>query len=150
MQTKYLHISAYACDRCDGPVISGAFGTRETEISRESALTQVGAVCLTCGNKQTEIEGHMLLVTSPLWSGACVRIYWEKRFGGRPSSQSCRTMLSSELCTCIPLMSYSTKPSLRNRFIKKLTRERVVPTISASDSWLIFGMTVSGLPSFPK
>jgi hypothetical protein len=58
MQTKYLHISAYACDRCDGPVISGAFGTRETEISRESALTQVGAVCLTCGNKQTEVEGH--------------------------------------------------------------------------------------------
>ena len=55
MQTKYLHISAYACDNCDGPVISGAFGIRETEITRESALTPVGAVCLSCGNKQTEI-----------------------------------------------------------------------------------------------
>lgn len=57
MQTKYLHISAYACDNCDGPVISGAFGTRETEISRESALTQVGAFCLSCGNKQSETTG---------------------------------------------------------------------------------------------
>ncbi len=55
MQTRYLHISAYACDNCDGPVISGAFGIRETEISRESALTHVGAVCLSCGNKQIEI-----------------------------------------------------------------------------------------------
>ena len=34
--------------------------------------------------------------------------------------------------------------------MKKLTRERVVPIISASVSWLIFGMTTSGLPSFPK
>ena len=42
------------------------------------------------------------------------------------------------------------KPILRNRFMKKLTLERVVPTISASVSWLIFGITNSGLPSFPK
>jgi hypothetical protein len=33
------------------------------------------------------------------------------------------------------------KPSLRKRFMKKLTLERVVPTISASVSWLIFGIT---------
>ena len=32
---------------------------------------------------------------------------------------------------------------------KKLTRERVAPTMLASVSWLIFGMTGSGLPSFP-
>ena len=53
MPTKYLHISAYPCDKCGGPVIAGSFGTRETEISRESALTVVGAACLSCGNKQT-------------------------------------------------------------------------------------------------
>jgi hypothetical protein len=34
--------------------------------------------------------------------------------------------------------------------MKKLTLERVVPIISASVSWLIVGITVSGLPSFPK
>jgi len=41
-------------------------------------------------------------------------------------------------------------PILRNRFTKKLTLERVVPTISASVSRLIFGITSSGLPSLPK
>jgi hypothetical protein len=30
-------------------------------------------------------------------------------------------------------------PNFLNRFIKKLTREPVVPTISTSVSWLIFG-----------
>jgi hypothetical protein len=60
MQTKYLHISAYVCDKCEGPVISGAFGTRETEITRESALTQVGAVCLSCGSKPPEIGERMV------------------------------------------------------------------------------------------
>jgi NADPH:quinone reductase-like Zn-dependent oxidoreductase len=34
--------------------------------------------------------------------------------------------------------------------MKKLTLERVVPIISARTSWLIFGITVSGLPYFPK
>jgi hypothetical protein len=34
--------------------------------------------------------------------------------------------------------------------MKKLTRDRVVPTISARVSWLILGITVSGTPSFPK
>src|ERR1017187_962595 len=42
------------------------------------------------------------------------------------------------------------KPILRNRFVKKLTRERVVPMIIASVSSLIFGTTGSGLPSLPK
>ena len=54
VRTKYLHLSAYSCDKCDGPVIAGSFGTRESEITRETDLTQVGAVCLSCGNKQTE------------------------------------------------------------------------------------------------
>jgi hypothetical protein len=52
MQT-YLHISAYTCDSCQGPVVAGSFGTRESEITRESDLTLVGAICLSCGNKQT-------------------------------------------------------------------------------------------------
>jgi hypothetical protein len=42
------------------------------------------------------------------------------------------------------------KPSFRNLFMKKLTRDRVVPIISASVSWLIFAMIGSGSPSLPK
>ena len=36
-------------------------------------------------------------------------------------------------------------PSFLKRFIKKLTRDLVVPIISAKTSWLILGTTVSGL-----
>ena len=32
-------------------MIAGSFGTRETEISRESDFSQIGTVCLSCGNK---------------------------------------------------------------------------------------------------
>ena len=56
----------------------------------------------------------------------------------------------SELLTCMPALSYSMNPKSRKRFRKKLTRERVVPIISASVSWLIFAMTGSGLDSRPK
>jgi len=67
MSTKYLHISAYTCNKCEGPVIAGSFGTRETEISRESALTLVGAACLSCGNKQTEMtNGNVVRQFSPV------------------------------------------------------------------------------------
>jgi len=45
---------------------------------------------------------------------------------------------------------YSRNPSLRKRFIKKLTLERVVPTISASVSYEILGMSVSGSPGLPN
>jgi hypothetical protein len=41
-------------------------------------------------------------------------------------------------------------PNCRNLFIKWLTRERVVPIMSASVSWLIFAIIGSGLPSLPK
>ena len=44
----------------------------------------------------------------------------------------------------------SKRPSFRNLFMKKLTRDRVVPIISASVSWLIFAIIGSGLPSLPK
>jgi hypothetical protein len=56
MKTTYLHISAYPCEQCDGPVIAGSFGTRETEIARESELIPAGAICLSCGNKNSEMS----------------------------------------------------------------------------------------------
>jgi hypothetical protein len=67
MRTGYFHISAYPCDRCNGPVIAGAFGIRETEISRESELTTAGSVCLTCGNKQAKTsEGSIVRQVAPV------------------------------------------------------------------------------------
>jgi hypothetical protein len=61
MKTKYLHISAYACDKCEGPVIAGAFGIRESEITREGELTPAGAVCLSCGNKQSAMSDRNIV-----------------------------------------------------------------------------------------
>ena len=42
------------------------------------------------------------------------------------------------------------RPILRNRFIKKLTLDRVVPTISARVPWLTFRMAGSWLGLRPK
>ena len=54
------------------------------------------------------------------------------RRGGR-HRQSRKTTLSRELLIFKPPL-YSMNPSFRNLFMKKFTRERVVPTISASVS----------------
>jgi hypothetical protein len=53
MRKQYLHLSAYACDACAGPVIAGALAVRENEISKETDLRQVGAICLSCGHRQS-------------------------------------------------------------------------------------------------
>jgi len=52
MRKQYLHLSAYACDLCAGPVVAGAVAVRENEISRETDIRQVGAICLSCGHRQ--------------------------------------------------------------------------------------------------
>jgi hypothetical protein len=41
-------------------------------------------------------------------------------------------------------------PNLRNFFMKKLTREMLVPTVCARTAKLIFGTVLLGLPFFPK
>jgi hypothetical protein len=53
MRKQYLHLSAYACDVCSGPVITGAVAVRENEISKETDIRQVGAICLSCGHRQS-------------------------------------------------------------------------------------------------
>ena len=66
-----------------------------------------------------------------------------------PDAWSLRTTLSNDLLTLMrPL--YSMKPSLRKRFMKKLTRDRVVPIISARVSCVIFGIRDSGSPGLPN
>lgn len=52
MRRQYLHLSAYPCDTCAGPVIAGSLGVRENEISKETDVRPVGAICLSCGHRQ--------------------------------------------------------------------------------------------------
>ena len=52
MRKQYLHLSAYSCERCSGPVVAGSLAVRESEISKETEIKQVGAICLSCGHRQ--------------------------------------------------------------------------------------------------
>ena len=54
MKKQYLHLSAYSCDKCAGPVIAGSIGVRENDISKETEIRQVGAICLSCGQRQSK------------------------------------------------------------------------------------------------
>jgi hypothetical protein len=54
MRKHYLHLSAYTCDLCAGPVIAGSLAVRENEISKETEINPVGAICLSCGHRQDE------------------------------------------------------------------------------------------------
>ncbi|SPF42500.1 hypothetical protein SBA1_460097 [Candidatus Sulfotelmatobacter kueseliae] len=54
MRKHYLHLSVYPCDACAGPVIAGSTAARENEISKETDIRQVGAICLSCGHRQSE------------------------------------------------------------------------------------------------
>jgi hypothetical protein len=54
MKAYYLHLSAYPCAECNGPVIAGSTTIRENEISKETEITPVGAICLSCGHRQNE------------------------------------------------------------------------------------------------
>ena len=47
--TRYLHLAAFPCDKCKGPVILGWIGTREDDIAKETEIKEAGAVCLSCG-----------------------------------------------------------------------------------------------------
>jgi len=53
MRKQYLHLSAYPCDACAGPVIAGSLAVRENEISKETEIRPVGAICLSCGHRQS-------------------------------------------------------------------------------------------------
>jgi hypothetical protein len=49
--THYLHLVAFPCEKCKGPVILGWIGTREDDISKETEIKKAGAVCLSCGSR---------------------------------------------------------------------------------------------------
>jgi hypothetical protein len=52
---QYLHLTAYHCDQCGGPVVAGSLGTRETAIARETQVSLLGGICLACGNRQDHL-----------------------------------------------------------------------------------------------
>jgi len=54
MRRQYLRLFAYSCDKCTGPVVSGSIAVRENEISRETDIREVGAICLSCGHRQNK------------------------------------------------------------------------------------------------
>ncbi len=54
MKRQYLHLSAYSCDECTGPVVAGLIAVRENEISKETDIHEVGAICLSCGHRQSK------------------------------------------------------------------------------------------------
>jgi hypothetical protein len=47
--THYLHLSAFPCEKCNGPVIAGSLGTRHDDISQETDIRKIGAACISCG-----------------------------------------------------------------------------------------------------
>jgi hypothetical protein len=65
VKKQYLHLSAYFCDRCAGPVISGSIGVRENEISKETEIREVGAICLTCGRRPSQTSESRLARNFP-------------------------------------------------------------------------------------
>lgn len=71
MKTRYLHLSAYPCDTCAGPVIAGSTAVRESEISKETEIRRVGAICLTCGHRQDK-------ATEPTRARHLLPIAWEQ------------------------------------------------------------------------
>jgi hypothetical protein len=56
MKKQYLHLSVYRCETCQGPVVTGSLAVRENEISRETEKQEVGAICLSCGQRPGELN----------------------------------------------------------------------------------------------
>lgn len=49
--THYLHLMAFPCEKCKGPVVAGWIGTRKDDITRETDITGMGTICLSCGSR---------------------------------------------------------------------------------------------------
>jgi DNA-directed RNA polymerase subunit RPC12/RpoP len=56
MRKQYLRLTIYSCDRCNGPVVAGSLGVRENEVSKETDIRQLEAICLSCGHRQVKMR----------------------------------------------------------------------------------------------
>jgi hypothetical protein len=80
MKKYYLHLSAYPCDTCGGPVIAGSTAVRENEISKETEIRAVGTpLCLACGHRQAT-------ATEPAQARHLLPIEWDSGKGARTAS----------------------------------------------------------------
>jgi hypothetical protein len=75
MRRQYLHLSAYHCDKCDGPLISASITVRENEISKETDVREVGAMC-PCGHKQAEASEATLARRCPPMEWQPIKASW--------------------------------------------------------------------------
>jgi hypothetical protein len=75
MKNRYLHLSVYSCDLCAGPVVAGSTAVRENEISKETDICEVGAICLSCGHRQSKAtEPGLARVFPPTrWESVCTK-----------------------------------------------------------------------------
>jgi hypothetical protein len=110
-----------------------------------------GAICK--GSEMSFAEWPLVFFDQVWIEDAREKLAHEHRMalgdGGAPpdlemaeACQSCRTTVNKDLLTLI-LPLYSIKPSFLNLFIKKFTRERVVPIISARVSCETFSIKPS-------
>jgi hypothetical protein len=75
----YLHLYAFPCDKCNGPVVVGSLGTKEDDISRETGISVIGAVCLACGCRpETMIQPSIGHSFRP--------VEWEWEIGKQPAA----------------------------------------------------------------
>jgi len=50
MRKLYLHLYAFPCELCTGPVVVATTAVRENAISLETDIRQVGSICISCGH----------------------------------------------------------------------------------------------------
>lgn len=77
--THFLHLSAFPCEKCNGPVIAGWMGTRCDDISRETNIRNIGATCIVCGYRpeivaEPSVNNHFRPVE---WKWT-IREHWQK------------------------------------------------------------------------
>lgn len=66
---QFLHLRAYPCAECGGPVIAASFGLRENDITNESDAGTILGVCISCDHRQDATEQrihHFFPVEWPL------------------------------------------------------------------------------------
>jgi hypothetical protein len=87
----YLHISVSRCKKCQGPLIGGWAGTKNRDIERETEITPMGLMCLSCGAKPER--------TAPRDAELFFRpVEWEGEISGNiPSADDSPDLLSAEL-----------------------------------------------------
>ena len=78
-QTHYLHLTAFPCAKCNGPVIVGSVGTRRDDISQETDIRRIGSACIVCGSRpEIILEPSAEYRFRPVeWEWA-INLHWQK------------------------------------------------------------------------